>query len=86
MWLGEWDSDSGSRTLIEGKEMTSRSLHDSSFEERWGMGSVGMHFKPAEFIGGRRGQFIWEKQLGGRKTPSLSPVSSIYSQNSLKCS
>lgn len=84
--MGEWDSDSCSTALTEEGEMTRRSTHDSSFDGRWAMQSDGMNFKPPEFIGGRRGQFISKKLLGGRKPHSLSPPSSIYSHNSLKCS
>lgn len=56
--MGEWDSDSCSTALTEEGEMTRRSTHDSSFDGRWAMQSDGMNFKPPEFIGGRRGQFI----------------------------
>lgn len=43
--MGEWDSDSGSRSLTKGEEMTRRSADDCSFEGRWMMKSDGMTFK-----------------------------------------
>lgn len=85
IWMGEWDSDSGSRTPTKGEEMTRRSADDYSFEERWVMGSDGMSSKWAEIFGGRW-RFSWKKQLEARKTPTLFSVFNLYSYNSLKCS